>query len=305
MSTLLLKIDDLVEGSVIKRPSKYIKTPYVADVTMTNKMTLPDNNNYETVLAHTASLGCCGLADVGASILMTKIPITSKKSNKIDCQEKEKLKCQYRVYLSILKEKEKENEKEIIIGIHPKLAEDLTEAALKNNLLSKLLNVKSYKRETVIFVKDQVDSRFDFSGIDSSGIPFIMEVKNVPLADYEDVTAKERKKKCYNDRDRNSKVAYFPDGYRKKTTDTVSPRALKHIQELTHIKTVSKTRCIMCYVIQRTDVNRFQPSVIDPEYRNAFIKAVSSGVEIITMVVEWNRNGEARLVTDCLPISPM
>ena len=300
MSTLLLKIDDLVEGSVIKRPSKYIKTPYVADVSMTTKMTLPDDNTYENVLAHTASLGCCGLADVGAKILMTKIPILGKKS-KIDCQEKEKIKCQYRVYLSVLKEKEHE----IIIGIHPKLAEDLTEAAVKNNLLSKLLNVKSYKRETVIFVKDQVDSRFDFSGIDSSGTPFIMEVKNVPLADYEDITAKERKKQCYNDRDRNSKVAYFPDGYRKKSTDTVSPRALKHIQELTHIKSISKTRCIMCYVIQRTDVNRFQPSVIDPEYRNAFIKAVSFGVEIITMVVEWNRNGEARFVTDCLPISPL
>ena len=59
-----------------------------------------------------------------------------------------------------------------------------------------------------------------------------MEVKNVPLADYEDVTAKDRKKMCFDDRSINSKVAYFPDGYRKKQTDTVSPRALKHINEL-------------------------------------------------------------------------
>jgi DNA-binding sugar fermentation-stimulating protein len=59
----------------------------------------------------------------------------------------------------------------------------------------------------------------------------------------------------------------------------------------------------MCYVIQRTDANRFQPSVIDPEYRNAFKEAINAGVEIITMVVSWNRDGEAYFVRDDLPIS--
>ena len=59
----------------------------------------------------------------------------------------------------------------------------------------------------------------------------------------------------------------------------------------------------MCYVIQRTDVNRFQPSIIDPEYRNAFETATKKGVEIITLVVSWNREGEAYFVRDDLPIS--
>ena len=133
-------------------------------------------------------------------------------------------------------------------------------------------------------------------------VPFIMEVKNVPLADYEDITAKDRKGKCYDDRPLNSKVAYFPDGYRKKSTDTVSPRALKHIRELTLIKRESKTRCIMCYVIQRTDVDRFQPSIIDPEYRAAVKEAVEAGVEIITMVVQWTVDGAAHFVRDDLPV---
>ena len=142
-----------------------------------------------------------------------------------------------------------------------------------------LQNVKSYKRETSIYVPGKVDSRFDFTGIDCNGVPFIMEVKNVPLADYEDITAKDRKKKCYDDRDVNSKVAYFPDGYRKKSTEPISPRALKHIQELTLIKKESVTRCIMCYVIQRTDVCCFQPSIIEsyrrrksPLFRGAFFQ---------------------------------
>jgi DNA-binding sugar fermentation-stimulating protein len=131
-----------------------------------------------------------------------------------------------------------------------------------------------------------------------------MEVKNVPLADYEDISAKDRKKMCYDDREIDSKIAYFPDGYRKKSTDTVSPRALKHIRELTLIKKESITRCIMCYVIQRTDVDRFQPSIIDPEYRQAVKEAIEAGVEIITLVVKWTRDGEAYFVKDDLFIVP-
>ena len=281
--SLLLKINNLVEGEIIKRPSKYIKSPYVADI----KICSSDN----LILGHTASLGCCGLADVGAHVLMSPV---SKKNNNTN-----KICCEYRVYLSVIREKGSE----IIVGIYPKLAEELTEIAIKNNLLSKLQNIKTYKKETTIFFPNLVDSRFDFSGIDENGIPFILEVKNVPLADYEDLAAKDRKKMCFDNRNINSKVSYFPDGYRKKTTDTISPRALKHINELALIKRMSKTRCIMCYVIQRTDVDRFQPSIIDPEYKKAFIKAVNSGVEIITMVVQWTREGEAYFIKDNLHIS--
>jgi len=298
---MLMKINNLVEGQVMKRPSKVIKSPYVADV-------FYDDNE---ILAHSASLGCCGLSDVGASILMTKQEAKTKKNkknkqqaegenqieNQIENQEKKK--CEYRIYLSVKMEKGQEQ----IIGIYPKLAEQLVENALKNNYLSKLKNVDEYRRETAIFIDGVVDSRFDFSGIDENGMRFIMEVKNVPLADYEDITAKERKNKCYDTWDYDSKVAYFPDGYRKKSTDPVSPRALKHVRELTLIKKESKTRCLLCFVIQRTDVNRFQPSNIDPEYREAVIEAIKAGVEMITLVVQWTKKGEAFFVRDDLPIS--
>lgn len=283
--SLLLKINDLIDGEIIKRPSKYIKTPYVADINITSDSRM--------ILGHTASLGCCGLADIGAQVLMAPVPKSKNKRND------DKLHCEYRVYLSAIREKNSE----IIVGIYPKLAEELTESALKNNMLSKLQNIRKYRKETVIYVPGLVDSRFDFTGIDENGKQFILEVKNVPLADYEDITAKERKKMCYDDRDVNSKVAYFPDGYRKKSTDPVSPRALKHMNELALIKRRSNVRCIMCYVIQRNDVDRFQPSIIDPEYRAAFIEAMNAGVEIITMVVEWNRDGEAYFIKDDLPIS--
>jgi DNA-binding sugar fermentation-stimulating protein len=284
----LLTLNNVIEGTVVKRPSKFIKTPYVADVKI-------DNESNELILAHTASLGCCGLADIDATILMSPMPIPKNKNNK--------QKCQYRIYLSVFRDSVRE--KEIIVGIHPKLAEDLVESALQKNYLSILKNIKSYKRETSIYLEGKVDSRFDFTGIDNNGCPFIMEVKNVPLADYEDVCKKDRKDYDFTGRDFNSKVAYFPDGYRKKSTDTVSPRALKHIRELIFIKSHSKTRCIMCYVIQRTDVDRFTASIIDQEYKNAFNNAIESGVEIITMVVKWNKNDNnavAEFICDNLSI---
>ena len=283
--SLLLKIDGLVEGTVAKRPSRFIKTPYVADINTLNET--------DTVLGHTASLGCCGLADVGATIMMAPSKKPAKKNH-------DKLCCEYSVYLSVILEREQE----IVVGIHPKLAENLVEATLKANLFQKLQNIKGYKREKAIYIKDQVDSRFDFIGVDCDGIPFIMEVKNVPLADYEDICKKAWNPTCfYDDRDINSKVAYFPDGYRKKSADPVSPRALKHIRELTLIKRETKIRCIMCYVIQRTDVDRFQPSVVDPEYREAVKIAIEAGVEIITLVIKWTKKGEAYFVRDDLPIT--
>lgn len=68
--SLLLKLDNLIEGEIIKRPSKHIKTPYVADIKMCSTS--------DMILGHTASLGCCGLADVGASVLMSPVPKTKK-----------------------------------------------------------------------------------------------------------------------------------------------------------------------------------------------------------------------------------
>jgi len=63
-----MKLDNLIEGQIVKRPSKYIKSPYVADIRCLNKD--------DEILGHTASLGCCGLADTNAKILMS---VSSRK----------------------------------------------------------------------------------------------------------------------------------------------------------------------------------------------------------------------------------
>jgi len=308
LENILLSLGPLVEGTVIQRPSKHIKSPYVADVSIL------ENEMKREILAHSASLGCGGMAEQDATVLMTKLSTSDENS--------ENKKCTHRICLSIVRDCDHPGE-ECVVGIYPKLAEQLAEAALKGGFLSSLQNPKSFRRETVIKIKDKVDSRFDFTGMDEAGVPFILEIKNVPIANYEEIPQSKKVKSTSNSSSKTSKkkiqelpdyksfpfgskVAYFPEGYRKKSTDTISPRALKHVKELTLIKSETTPekpiRCILCFVVQRDDVERFQTCSFDPEYKEAVQIAKKGGVEIIAMVVKWDKNGNATFIRDDLPI---
>ena len=181
-----------------------------------------------------------------------------------------------------------------------KLAEKITHNALKHNLIQHI----SIDTSTIQTEKKFLNSRFDFCGKTTDGIDFVLEVKNVPLADYEDVPKKERKSLDTSHYAWNDKVAYFPDGYRKKKNAPVSERALKHVNELAELKEThgNNIRCILLFVIQRKDVSRFQPSIIDPFYREAVQRAWEIGVEIRTLQVEWNvDDGKCYYIRNNLP----
>ena len=286
---LLLKLNDLIKVKIVSRPSKVCKTPYVADIELSDGT---------IAQAHTASLGCCGLCEkdcyVYASHMLSNCP-----------QSKSKI-CTYKVYLAqIYEEKIINSEKYIndqIIGVDPKLAETLVEKALINNCFPSLQNIKKHRREAVLG-----NSRFDFIGIDANDKYFILEVKNVPLSDFADVNHIEKKKlikvDAFKNMKFNEKISYFPDGYRKTKGGVVSERALKHINELADITLSKIIRPIICFVIQRTDSGSFQASNIDPTYKAAFNDALKKGVEVIILMVKWNSNGEANFVTCDLPVN--
>ena len=220
----------MIQGTIIKRPSKHCKSPYVADVLL---------ENGEEVMAHSPSLGCCGLCEKGSVVFM--LPLKSKI-------------CKYSIWLG-----QKNN---ILVGIYPKSAEVITQ----NYIQHILPNLKKIQRETKI-----LNSRFDFTGNDENNRPFIMEIKSVPL--------------CENN------IAYFPDGYRKNKKEVVSPRALKHIQELQKIKQENHDyRCILCFVIQRDDALQFTVNDKDIIYKNAIIEALQQGVEVMAIKIKWELN---------------
>lgn len=290
---VLYQSDKLFLGRVLKRPSKIIKSPYVADVTL-NTDIIPDinvNDNFTTIvpnyLAHSPSLGCCGLADIGANVLMTENKNTNTKTK-------------YKIEFSIFIENHNDQYNKQIIAINPRIAEKVGYNAILNNCIKNLQNVKEIKTEQVF-----ENSRFDISGIDQNNIPFILEIKTVPLADYVDVPKKDRNKylDVINSKNINQKISYFPDGYRKNKNEPVSPRALKHIQELEKIKLEKNFRCILLFIIQRIDVELFQPSNLDKIYKDAVKKAKTNGVEIETIQVKWNMNGTGLFFSNNLLIN--
>ena len=276
-TNILINISEITIGEIIKRPSSLCKTPYVADISLDSGV---------KILGHTPSLGCCGLAEKDSKVIMSKL---EKKKNQT---------CSHRVELACISI----DHHKLFVGINPKLAETIAENSIKKNFIKDLINVKKYHREVAIPTHN---SRFDFAGIDSNNKQFVMEIKNVPLADFVDVLKKDRKNYTEEIKNKkwNEKISYFPDGYRKKTTDAVSPRALKHVQELEKIAITNNVRAILCFVIQRTDVSHFQTSNIDKIYKDAVYKAWQNGVEIKTIQVEWNQQGECRFVRNNLPIS--
>ena len=73
----------------------------------------------------------------------------------------------------------------------------------------------------------------------------------------------------------------------------MSPRALKHIQELEKLKIEKgdELRAIICFMIQRSDISCFQASNLDMTYKKALYNAYLNGVEILPLVVEWNKLG--------------
>ena len=279
MKIILHEIPNIQEARIHCRPSQICKSPYVADASVNNK----------DILLHTPSLGCCGLVEKGSSVLISNIPLKKTKDDKPKCTHRTELAFVY------------ENEHTMIVGVNPNLAEIIAKSALIVNCIQGLTlqSYNTFSQQTTF-----LNSRFDFSGTDNNGKEFIMEIKNVPLADYVDVPKKERKKylKKIENMKYNEKISYFPDGYRKSSVDVVSPRALKHIQELEIIANTTEKRAILCFVIQRTDIKQFQPSNIDLTYKAAVQKAWLNGVEIKTIVTEWTSDGKCYFVRNDLPI---
>lgn len=276
---LLYDFGKLLRAIVVHRPSVIIRSPYVADVQLLDS---PMNMNKEetTHLAHCPALGCCGLSDVGAIVLVRVL-------------DSKHTKCAYQVCVACIPSPAYP----IYVGLHPKSAEAIAKQALLSNKIQNV-QIKFLEAE-----KTFLHSRFDFSGLTEANEPFVCEVKTVPLADFVDATAKVRRAMDVEHLPPEKKIAYFPDGYRKRKSAPVSPRATKHIQELTKLKRKhTHWRCIMLFVVQREDVCAFQPSVLDPIYRKEVQKAHLAGVEILCLQVRW-AEGRAYFYRNDLPIN--
>lgn len=243
----------LIKGKVLARPSKKVKSPYLADVLLLH--------TNEEVLCHSAALGCSGHISENSTVWVEKKEDTKSKSTN-------------QIYLI--------EEDGFMIGCHPLVANKIAYTLLKNNLV--LPDTKDLISEYTLG-----DCRFDFIAKCNDRLT-VIEVKSVPIADYFDGTYKEMKAYLKEFDVSPPKIAIFPycsiSEKRKLCEQPMSERALKHVNTLASLANTNKT--VLLFVVQRNDISKFCISKLDPTYKDACKKALNAGVIIKAISVKWD-----------------
>ena len=280
----VLQVVGITPAKLLSRPS--IKCPSVG--LLSDVLVLKDSR---IALAHTPSLSCGGMVESGADIFVAVCPPEDYELSLSGNSEQ----FTHSVFLYHYKETPENDQ---IICVNPHVAIEIMESAIEKNLMRLLPPVKQFKRNVPLQLEGKINSIFSFVGICQNGKPFIMDVNNVPLAEYNHglPNAFSKITPATSEYDFNTKSAYFPE----KNAD--SREMIRRINELAIIASESSVRCFIAYVVQRTDIDKFELSVYDTAYRTAVKTAVDKGVCIISIVVSWTNDGNAIFVTDELSV---
>ena len=262
----VLNLGNLINATVMCRPSKVNKSPYLADIKLPNG---------EITMAHTPALGLSGLICSNATV----------RVKPADCDEKSKRCSKFTIEKVLVKEKEIKNNK-TWVGANPIKANTIFMNTIEKKLFPKLKDIQIIKQEYKI-----LDSRIDFYAKDTKENNVYIEIKNVPLTDYHVSTMPSNRKVFYSTIDKKDykRVGVFPDGQVKPGETLVSPRAYKHLLTLEKLSKRKNTRAILVFVLQRSDCHAFIPNYIkDPKYSNKLFNLHNkSNVEIYVLSYKW------------------
>jgi DNA-binding sugar fermentation-stimulating protein len=282
METLFEFPQPLKLAVVVARPSKTVKTPYVADIMFADDPTI-----YQ---AHAPSLGCSGLVDVDSNVYVSGKPPKT---------EKDAAKTTHTIYGTTVYGGWR-------VGVNPMIANKVVRRIIEAGLdRDNFKDIASIDQEVTIG-----DSRVDIRLKHGDGSVSWVEVKNVPLAHYRNAV-----EGCKDYRaaavpaavpgqlsDKQAeKIALFPDGYRKNKADAISPRATKHLENLME-RVAAGDRAYCVFLCQRTDAVRFEPAALDTIYSETIKRAVAAGVNILCYAVEWSRDFKTLVFKDRLPV---
>ena len=137
----------LYKALVLNRPSKQVKSPYVADVR------LEDGTEG---LCHTPGLSCCGLVAAGRTMYVTK-SVSAKAKTAVVAQVSEST----------------DSEGIYYVGIHPMIGQKVASC-----LLDKVATDVVWKSE----VKLSKETRIDYVGLRPDGKKIYVEVKNAMIS---------------------------------------------------------------------------------------------------------------------------
>jgi len=242
----------LIKATVIARPSKKIKSPYLADINI-------DDKEY---LCHSGALGCSGHIVPGSIVWVLEKTATTAKST-------------HEIYLI--------EQAGTLIGCHPLVANKIAQQYLKTHLSMKDICAEKTINDSRFDFTAKCDDKQTI--IEVKTVP-IADYYDGTTKEVEAYLASNKPTIPTN----LEKIAIFPystvAGKRSVKKEPLSERALKHVQSLTELVTTYK--CMLLFIIQRNDVSKFCISKLDLQYKEACVKALAAGVIIKAISVRWD-----------------
>jgi len=240
----MISFPPVVRATVLHRPSKVIKSPYIADVRLEDGREL---------LCHTPGLGCHGLVDAGKQIYVTLTPAGTKA----------KTACTATIAAS------SDAIGSYTVGLQPLMSQRLA-VSLLPRLVPPEDGEHVWESEVTVDIPGFEKTRLDYVGTRvSDGKKVYVEVKNAMIA-WDDTVP------------RATRRAVFPDGFRKRKTDPVSPRAIKHAEVLAALRERPETAgCVLLFIVPRSDCrDGLLINPTDPAYCAAVGGAIRAGVTV-------------------------
>ena len=223
---------------------------------------IEDTNNKSTELAHSPSLGLCGLIINETQVMVSTCEEGCRKSK-------------YTIELVYINNVG-------WIGANPQYGNKIFSSFI--NKFSEFNEYKIEKAEIKV-----LNSRLDFLLVNDKNEKFYVEVKNVPLVDSINSEKLDKSKKLVNSNKSDKSVAaIFPDGYKNSKNQCISDRAYKHLEELIELKKKG-FRTALVFIIQREDPDFFKPNYArDKIYSEKLKEAYDKGVEIYAYKFKWS-----------------
>lgn len=239
---MLFALPPLLVAAVEARPSKTLKSPYVADVCITEECSTEQKG-----WCHSPGLGCSGLVAPGRRILVSTASSSSVKTR-------------WTARLAFYED----SEGPFLIGIHP-LDCQKAAAGLLDGLLTPEQGDARWSSEVCV----DAHTRIDFMGVMTNNKKVYVEVKTAMISHQ---TERPRVERC----------AVFPEGPRRSAAVAISPRAVKHCNTLSVLARHPNTAAaILLFVVPRIDCEAgLYINPTDTVYCAAVRDAIASGVEV-------------------------
>jgi len=251
----------LIPLTLIDRPSKSIKSPYVADA---------KNLKGEKCLVHVPSLGLAGQCSNGSKILATP----SKTNSKTD-------------YIAQAVCYEDFDRKQVIIGANPYTAELICKSLIQSDIWN------PFKGWSLISKPKNLAHKADLYFQKNKNF-YVVEIKNVVCASYDPKEFKnEEKTRFFDYKKPFLKAGVYPYGGLNqyyKGEKVVSERSIRQIDLMK--KNKDKFNFCILFLVNRGDCEIFKPCwKADPIYAKSLLSAQQCGINLLAIKIKWTLTG--------------